>query len=79
MHHRQARGMGGTRKVDRASNLVMLCGSGTTGCHGWVESHRTQSLADGWLVRQTADPALIPVLRWGVLVYLEDDGGVVLA
>jgi hypothetical protein len=41
--------MGGTRRSDsnEPANLLLLCGSGTTGCHGWVESHRRQSLDHG--------------------------------
>jgi hypothetical protein len=36
-HHRLARGRGGP---DDAYNCIPLCGSGTTGCHGWVEHNR---------------------------------------
>ena len=79
IHHRKPRGAGGTKIADVASNLLLLCGSGTTGCHGWVERNRVQALADGYLVRRVDDPALIPVLRWGIRVYLEDDGGIVQA
>lgn len=35
-HHRVSSGRGGP--TDRY-NCVPLCGSGTTGCHGWVEAH----------------------------------------
>lgn len=39
--HRRARGMGGTDNLalGHPANGVPLCGSGTTGCHGWVEAH----------------------------------------
>jgi len=49
VHHRRPRRMGGTRRsdVNESANLMLLCGSGTTGCHGWVESHRKEALADG--------------------------------
>lgn len=36
LHHVVRRGRGGD---DVRANLVMLCGSGTTGCHGRVEAH----------------------------------------
>lgn len=36
-HHTVAKGQGGD---DVAENLTMLCGSGTTGCHGEVEHGR---------------------------------------
>jgi len=76
IHHRRPRGMGGTRKPDSPANLLTLCGSGATGCHGEVESHRADALKSGWLVSQWADPAATPVLvghgaRW---VYLTEDG-----
>lgn len=49
VHHRRPRRMGGTKRSDtnEPANLLLLCGSGTTGCHGWVESHRKEALADG--------------------------------
>jgi 5-methylcytosine-specific restriction endonuclease McrA len=41
-HHLVPRSLGGD---DVVSNLVLLCGSGTTGCHGLVEAHDPQALA----------------------------------
>lgn len=61
IHHRKARGMGGTRfGANLASNLLVLCGSGTTGCHGYVESHRSEAMACGWLVSRYQDPSAVP-------------------
>lgn len=42
-------------------NGLALCGSATTGCHGWVESNRTEAETHGWAVDQNADPLLKPV------------------
>jgi hypothetical protein len=70
--------MGGSKDpaLSEASNLLLLCGSGTEGCHGWVESNRAVALDDGLLVRRGHDAAETPVtLRYGT-VYLTDDGGV---
>ena len=79
VQHRRPRGMGGSRRADTNSsvNLLAVCGSGTTGCHGHMESHRAEALMNGWLVRQAADPAGAAVLvehgsRW---VYLTPQGG----
>ena len=53
VHHRRPRGMGGTKipAINSAENLLALCGSGTTGCHGWVESNREDAYSRGLLVR----------------------------
>lgn len=64
VHHRRARGMGGTRRseTNTPSNLLVVCGSGTTGCHGHIESHREQSYAAGLLLHDGQAPADVPVL-----------------
>lgn len=59
--HRQNRSQGG-RTVP--SNLQLLCGSGTTGCHGWVTTHPKAALEQGWLVPGWADPLDYPAARW---------------
>jgi hypothetical protein len=73
-HHRLMRshafpGLHGT------SNLILLCGSGTTGCHGWVHAHPSESYRNGWLVRSTNYPDEMPVMdhRHG-WVLLDDEG-----
>lgn len=52
VHHRRPRGSGGTSLawVNLTGNLVLLCGSGTTGCHGFIESHRIWATDAGFLV-----------------------------
>ena len=54
--------MGGTKRVDvnLPPNLLVLCGSGTTGCHGWIESHRTEGYDDGIILYDADDPAEKP-------------------
>ncbi|MGF3055641.1 HNH endonuclease [Microbacterium sp. YY-01] len=80
VHHRRARGAGGTSVVwvNAASNGVVLCGSGTTGCHGWVESHQREAMTAGWVVsmngRLRADEVVVRHRVLGV-GYLTDDGG----
>lgn len=63
LQHRLPRGRGGPHT---AENLCLLCGSATTGCHGWAESQRAQATYEGWLVPSGIDPAEYPVLRDGV-------------
>lgn len=71
-HHRQPRGMGGSSDPKSASpaNLITLCLS----CHGWVESHRTQAEALGFIVRHGIDPATVPVWIDGYRWMLRHDG-----
>lgn len=80
IHHRRPRGAGGTSLawVNEAANQVIACGSGTTGCHGWIESNRREARAQGFLVPlngiRQADEVAINHKTLG-LVYLTDDGG----
>lgn len=71
IHHRQPRGAGGTRGAATHSlaNLLLICGSGTTGCHGYIEDNRRWAYDTGWLVRHSApgrptadtDPVTVPI------------------
>lgn len=72
LQHRKPRGQGGTNDP---SNLLSVCGSGTTGCHGHMESYRTEAYDKGWLVHRNVDPRAKAVLvdcerRW---TYLDDE------
>lgn len=81
-HHRQRRAAGG----HTTSNLILLCGSGTTGCHGDVHANPAHAQASGYIVpangRATSD--VIPVLTYApgltqwqshVWYVLDNDGG----
>lgn len=72
-HHRQSRSVG----PDTLDNRIMLCGSGTTGCHGWVHAHPKEARSKGWIVSRYAEPAETPVAHWqlGAVTY-DTDGGV---
>jgi hypothetical protein len=77
LHHRTPRGMGGSREVrlNLPSNLVAVCGSGTTGCHGWIESNRIAAEDEGWLVSRYQEVAEVQVRLWRVgWRYLTDEG-----
>lgn len=77
IHHRRPRQMGGTSRPDIhwPSNLLAVCGSGTTGCHGHIESQRERSYHYGWLVRTGFSSEETPFCdmkgRWFLLL---DDG-----
>lgn len=77
IHHRLPRRMGGTRRLDvnLPSALIVVCGSGTAGCHGWIEARRTESYDMGLLLHAGDDPAAVPVELAVGLVYLTDEGG----
>lgn len=69
--------MGGDRRPDtnEAANLLLLCGSGTTGCHGWVHQWPDLAMERGWLVSRWGGPAELPVrLALHGWVRLSDDG-----
>jgi len=75
IQHRKARGVGGGNEM---SNLILLCGSATTGCHGEVEQRAWQDEGFGYWVRSSADPKATGVLYFlrdsSVRFYLHDDG-----
>lgn len=76
--HRVARGMGGTRRpwINSPENLITLCGSGTTGCHGQVEASPHEAVIYGWRVPSWAgDPGSVSVRYWtGDWFMLRPDG-----
>lgn len=67
IHHRRPRRMGGTSDpiINTVPNLLLVCGSGTTGCHGWIESNRTAAYQSGWLLHSGQDPESIPAQIYG--------------
>lgn len=83
LQHRRGRGRGGTSNpaINRASNLITLCGSATSpdGCHLRAERRDRDMIADGFVVSLNSrqDPTDIPVQHhlhgW---VLLRDDGSV---
>jgi hypothetical protein len=76
LHHRLPRRMGGTsdpRSYD-SRNLVLVCGTGTTGCHGEIESYRALSYDTGWLIRSYAELDTPLLSKDGRRVYLYGNG-----
>lgn len=79
IQHRVARGVGGGNEL---SNLVLLDGTATTGCHGDVESRQLpEDQARGYRLESWQDPRAEGVMYFeasgsGVTRWLEDDGGV---
>ena len=88
-HHRINQSQGGP---DTLSNLLLLCGSGTTGCHGWITVNPSSAAALGYTVTlarlgeiskdKPITPANVPVWRFSrelgthEWVLLDNDGGI---
>lgn len=72
-HHRKNRSQGGPHAL---SNLLLLCGSGTTGCHGAVTMNPHWACGRGLSVKSWQDSWSEPVVRWGKWVLLGDGGEV---
>lgn len=71
LHHRKLRSQGGT---DTHAGLVLLCGSGTTGCHGWVHANPAQAQELGLIVPSWADVAEVPITTPRGTFYLGPHG-----
>lgn len=67
-HHRKARSLGG--RWD-ASNGMHLCRP----CHAWIGEHAVEAGGKGWYLGAREDPSAAPMLRFGVRVYVDDEGG----
>jgi hypothetical protein len=61
LQHRVARGMGGRSVIDEPYNLLTVCGTGTTGCHGRIESHPEWARTQGYRVDSWDAPETVPV------------------
>lgn len=73
-HHRKLRSQCTRVEKHQVQNLILLCGSGTTGCHGFVHAHPTIAYENGWCVKSFQDSLEVPVRTWHGLVYLTADG-----
>lgn len=73
LHHRQGRR---GKNPHRMSNLVSMCGTGTTGCHGWITVHPAAAYDTGLAVRRTGIQTTedTPVRTWQGWVTLDNEG-----
>lgn len=55
---------------------MLLCGSGTTGCHGWTHAHPAAAYGAGLMVRRHAITACedVPMRTWRGWMTLGADG-----
>lgn len=75
LQHRLARGQGGGNE---AWNLIAMCGSAVTGCHGLCEARDREMQARGYWLESWQYPRAEPVMicgeDGGVTVWLDDSG-----
>lgn len=81
-HHRKPRGTGGTSdpRIGSIANCLILCGTGTTGCHGRIERNREVALRVGLLIPRNATteeyaPAAVRVRRMDKTWWLLTESG----
>ncbi len=81
-HHRKPRGAGGTAdaRIGSIANCLIVCGSGTTGCHGRIERNREIALRVGLLIptnatTETFAPAAVRVRRLDKTWWLLTESG----
>lgn len=69
--------MGGSKdeELHKPANLIALCGSGTTGCHGWVESNRLEARTFGYLIQKVESAEEIPFKDLNGHWWLIDNNG----
>lgn len=57
-------------------NIVVLEGSGTTGCHGWAEAEPLAAQAAGWAYASTEEIGVRPIPHYFLgRVWLDAEGG----
>jgi hypothetical protein len=69
--------MGGSKNANlhRPGNLILLCGSGVDGCHGWVESNRDIARDHGYLLYEIDVAEQVPFTdKAGISWLIGDDG-----
>lgn len=78
VHHRQGRG---GKDPHRLSNCLLVCGTGTTGCHGRIHANPAWAYENGYMVRRLGirTPEDTPVLTRSGWVLLDNDGGITAA
>jgi hypothetical protein len=44
------------------------------GCHGWLESRRTEAMDQGLILHADDDPTQVPIAVWYGAVLLDNEG-----
>jgi hypothetical protein len=77
LQHRRPRGMGGSKDpaLGLPSNGVLVCGTGTTLCHGHIESNRDEAKRRGFLISGMGSPATFSLINFHAWEFWLDDAG----
>jgi hypothetical protein len=69
--------MGGSKNLNlhQTANLIALCGTGISGCHGWVESNRAKARELGYLIQKVESAEEIPFQDLNKTWWLIDNNG----
>lgn len=72
VHHRQGRG---GKDPHRLSNCLLVCGTGTTGCHGRIHASPAWAYENGYMVRRLGvdTPETVPVRYGDLMVNLSNE------
>jgi hypothetical protein len=74
-HHRRMRSHS-FPGLHETSNVIDVCGSGSTGCHGFIHSHPQFAYSQGWLLHSWDEhPDRIPIHTYRHGWVLLDDQG----
>lgn len=71
-HHRINRGMGGSKLLDKPSNILVMCSTMNTAMES-SERYATMGRLYGWKMRPWEDPASVPFWHAGRNVWCEID------
>lgn len=73
IHHRHMRSHKWPN-INSPSNLICVCGSGTTGCHGRIHQHPADAYTNGWLIHAWDEsPETVPMTTYRGTVLLDNN------
>ena len=76
LHHRRMRSHP-YDAMHKAANLIWVCGSGTTFCHGMIHANPALAYKMGWLVHSYETAVNVPIYTWHGWMMLGNNGSMV--
>ena len=74
VHHRANKGMGGSKLLDRYSNLILICNEFNVSMESYLP-HAREARNRGIKISRDASPMSIPIVRFDSREFLLDDFG----